>query len=146
MMGNAFLNFARSLATEFQAARRLRAIGGKVRFWRLRFALHFWCVMAVRMKKLQISNEVVADILLLKRLAVLDLSHSNCNDHFLALLASSRVQVLILTATHITDHSVAVLSSMESLLFLSLVDTSVSATEVEKLREQLPNCQVMTER
>lgn len=78
------------------------------------------------------------------RLEELYLNYSNADDSLIVSLARCRnLRILEVSGTQITSKSVATFVTFSKLTRLSLVGTNIKAIDCERLRERLPECQII---
>lgn len=93
---------------------------------------------------LHLSNNQVEDITPLKELLGLKELYLDGNKKLLDIIALKdleQLQILILSNTGISD--ITSLHNLNNLLLLDISNTKVSTEDVEKIKEKLPNCQIV---
>ncbi|MDA1161567.1 MAG: hypothetical protein O3B13_00550 [Planctomycetota bacterium] len=93
----------------------------------------------------RVTDEVVPHIKGLKSLRALQLSHTGISDMGLAALQGfADLTHLGLDGTGVSDEIIPVLASFRSLQYLNLADAKLTTDGKARLRELLPQCQVVT--
>jgi internalin A len=94
----------------------------------------------------RVTDAGIASLKDLKNLAVLNLDDTKVTDKSLEVLKSLRLQDLRLDGATITDAGVETLCAMTSLKSLNLYHTLVSEKAYQRLRQALPECQIIYDR
>jgi hypothetical protein len=93
----------------------------------------------------RVTDEVVKHIKVLNSLKSLQLSHTGITDSGIAALQGfADLTHLGLDGTVVTDVSIPILASFKSLRYLNIADTELTAEGKQKLRDALPECEVVT--
>lgn len=93
----------------------------------------------------RVTDDVVKHIKVLDQLKALQLSHTGITDAGMAALKGfADLTHLGLDGTVVSDASVDVLSSFKSLKYLNIADTDLTLDARNRLREALPECEIIT--